>query len=222
MQPPARVREDGMRERRRDAQLAEEESEREEGGIVAVLQLALEQAEGDKRHQRADTARRPPGPGDDAGREERPRDGDARKRIRHRGVQVVSKQVVAVDAEGDTADGEGRAQQPVPHRVSPMTASSDSSESWSFGMKPSAPLPRARRPRSSGSRLETSTTAAGPPASASATSKPLMSGRATSRSTSSGSIVRASSRPEAPSPASPTTSKPLSSSSRRAEARNAA
>ena len=71
------------------ADLAEEKAEGELRRFVAVLQLPLEQAERDQHHQRPDTARRPPGPRDDAGREERPCDGDARERVRHGRVEVV-------------------------------------------------------------------------------------------------------------------------------------
>src|SRR5262249_40993704 len=205
-QATGRIREHRMRERHGDSQLCEQEAEREGGGVVAVLQLALEQAERDEGHEDPDTALRPSCPGDNAGEEERPRDDDARDRVRHRRVQVAAQQVIAVETEEDAGDGERRAEQAPPHSASPTSARIVSSDSWSFEMKPTAPLCCARRPRSAGWRLETRTICEGPPASASATSKPLMSGSATSSRTSSGSRSRTRASPEAPSPASATTS----------------
>ena len=98
-QAPVGIREHGVRERDGEPELCEEEAEGEHHVVVAVLQLALEQAVRDQRHQDPHAVVRPPRPGDDAGEQERPRDDDARHGVLHGRVQVVAQQVVAVHAQ---------------------------------------------------------------------------------------------------------------------------
>ncbi len=128
-QAARRVGEDGVGEGRGQAELAEQETEGELRGLVAVLQLPLEQKEGDDRHEQADAAFRAAGPGDDAGREEGPRHDDARDRVRYGRMEIVSEDVIAVETEEDAGDDECRPQDARIHLAPPTSSRSDSSDS---------------------------------------------------------------------------------------------
>src|SRR4029077_18997725 len=93
----------------RVAELSHEKEDREREGVVAVPELAREEREAGRDHERAETVLRPSRPREEAGREERPGGHDGRERSqRRREEEVVDLYLVREDPDHDTGDRQER------------------------------------------------------------------------------------------------------------------
>src|SRR5207253_2778800 len=220
LQPPRRICEDEVCERR-EHERVDEEADREGERAVRLRERPEERRQRNPDQQQPGVVVRPPQIRDEPAHEERPAEDEPEGDHDRLLVLVIGEQR---QRDGDQADDD--ADDPVDDGRAPgahpwSSAEIAAPDSSSLATKPRAPDCSTSEPKSASSRLDVRTTCARMPLRERrlATSNPSMSGSWMSRSTTSGCRRSTAATAETPSAASPTTWKPSSSRSVRAVAR---